>query len=243
MAASRDANMEAAIRDNISINLALFTQRETEYRNLARYATVAADRRTYLQHADIYRRNIANINVELRAIDGHREPIRPVQSFVSRINQAIAPVQQPAQPAEIASSTPLKIPPRLPTDVPSQFMCPITMEIMTDPVMLTDGQVYERKAIVKWLETNSKSPLTNIPIQKDIVIPCFVLRNLMQEYFSKLSTEPSAQQPASQKKKREPTRYNLFVKERMSILKAQHPELLAKDIMKLIGAEWKASKQ
>jgi len=37
-------------------------------------------------------------------------------------------------------------------DCPSDFKCPISLEIMVDPVMLTQsGNTYERKMIMHWL--------------------------------------------------------------------------------------------
>jgi len=47
-------------------------------------------------------------------------------------------------------------------EVPDDFVCPITAEIMTDPVSTLNGFTYEREAITEWLRTNLKdtSPLT-----------------------------------------------------------------------------------
>ena len=39
--------------------------------------------------------------------------------------------------------------------------CPITHEIMTDPVVAEDGHTYERSALVTWLNLSSISPLTH----------------------------------------------------------------------------------
>ncbi|MCC2667386.1 MAG: hypothetical protein K0S63_1302, partial [Gammaproteobacteria bacterium] len=36
-------------------------------------------------------------------------------------------------------------------EVPDAFECPITAEIMLDPLMASDGHSYERIAIEKWL--------------------------------------------------------------------------------------------
>jgi hypothetical protein len=44
------------------------------------------------------------------------------------------------------------------------------------------------------------------------------------------------------KKKREPTLYNLFVKEQMPIIKEEFPELSRQDLMKKVGEIWKAKK-
>ncbi|KAJ0257361.1 U box domain-containing protein [Hirschfeldia incana] len=39
-----------------------------------------------------------------------------------------------------------------PVKVPEEFLCPLSKEIMRDPVVLTCGQTYERKNIQRWLE-------------------------------------------------------------------------------------------
>ena len=48
---------------------------------------------------------------------------------------------------------------------------------------------------------------------------------------------------AAPKKKREPTAYNLFVKEKMPIIKEEFPELSRQDLMKKVGELWKAQKE
>jgi serine/threonine protein kinase len=45
--------------------------------------------------------------------------------------------------------------------IPDGFICPITQDVMRDPVMLMDGHSYERKAIIDWLKRSIRSPLTN----------------------------------------------------------------------------------
>ena len=48
--------------------------------------------------------------------------------------------------------------------IESTLMCPITQEIMKDPVQGSDGQTYDRDAIVRWLNQKQTSPLTNLPM-------------------------------------------------------------------------------
>jgi len=48
------------------------------------------------------------------------------------------------------------------TDSTSGFLCPITHELMTDPVIDPDGNSYERSAIENWLKENSTSPIVSI---------------------------------------------------------------------------------
>ena len=45
------------------------------------------------------------------------------------------------------------------------FVCPITQCAMTDPVMLSDGYSYERKAISEWLKIKKISPMTRKKVQ------------------------------------------------------------------------------
>ena len=42
-----------------------------------------------------------------------------------------------------------------------QFQCPLTKELMVDPVIAGDGQTYERIAIEEWLRNYTISPVDN----------------------------------------------------------------------------------
>lgn len=51
-------------------------------------------------------------------------------------------------------------------DIPTQYKCPLTLSIMTDPVCLPDDatkSVFERKAITKWLNQTGTHPLSRVP--------------------------------------------------------------------------------
>ena len=45
------------------------------------------------------------------------------------------------------------------------------------------------------------------------------------------------------KKKREPTKYNLFVKEQMPLIKEEFPDLNRQDLMRKVGEMWKNTKK
>ncbi|XP_065827366.1 uncharacterized protein [Oscarella lobularis] len=45
--------------------------------------------------------------------------------------------------------------------IPNEFYCPITMEVMTDPVLAADGFSYERLAIEHWLQTRHAAEKTH----------------------------------------------------------------------------------
>jgi len=65
---------------------------------------------------------------------------------------------------------------------PADFICPITTELMSDPVMAADGHSYERTAIERWLATKSTSPLTGAELEHGILIPNHNLRRQIREW-------------------------------------------------------------
>lgn len=48
--------------------------------------------------------------------------------------------------------------------LPHRFFCPITLEVIYDPVKASDGFVYEKEAIKRWLRTSNRSSQTNLPL-------------------------------------------------------------------------------
>ena len=60
-----------------------------------------------------------------------------------------------------------------------EFICPITHELPFDPATAEDGKVYERKAIEKWLEIHSTSPVTNENMGKRL-LPALQVKNLLR---------------------------------------------------------------
>ena len=56
-------------------------------------------------------------------------------------------------------------------EVPADYICPITTEIMTDPVSTLDGFTYERTAISEWLRTKNTSPTTGAKLESKTLIP------------------------------------------------------------------------
>ena len=66
------------------------------------------------------------------------------------------------------------------TKVLNEYTCPITAEIMTDPVSTLDGFTYERTAITEWLRTNDTSPSTGAKLESKRLIPNITVRCLLQ---------------------------------------------------------------
>ena len=65
-------------------------------------------------------------------------------------------------------------------EVPDDYVCPITAEIMTDPVCTVDGFCYERDAITEWLRTKDTSPSTGAMLESKALIPNYSLRSIIR---------------------------------------------------------------
>ncbi|KAJ1384802.1 Zinc finger, RING/FYVE/PHD-type [Sesbania bispinosa] len=72
-------------------------------------------------------------------------------------------------------------------DVPPFFLCPISLEIMKDPVTVSTGITYDRESIEKWLFSgkNNTCPVTKQPLlsdSTDLITPNHTLRRLIQAW-------------------------------------------------------------
>ncbi|KAF8006934.1 hypothetical protein BT93_K1048 [Corymbia citriodora subsp. variegata] len=69
-------------------------------------------------------------------------------------------------------------------EVPPFFLCPISLEIMRDPVTVSTGITYDRESIETWLSTykNSLCPVTKQPISDMDLTPNHTLRRLIQSW-------------------------------------------------------------
>ena len=71
--------------------------------------------------------------------------------------------------------------PKIP--VPAHFSCPVSMELMVDPVMVVTGHTYDRSCIQRWLESGNKTcPVTGIKLRSLELTPNFALRMAIQDW-------------------------------------------------------------
>lgn len=67
--------------------------------------------------------------------------------------------------------------------IPYHFRCPISLELMRDPVIVGTGQTYDRPSIESWVATgNTTCPVTRLPLTDFTLIPNHTLRRLIQEW-------------------------------------------------------------
>ena len=67
--------------------------------------------------------------------------------------------------------------------------CPITHDIMVDPVKAPDGHTYERAAIEEAIRRNGKSPITRQPVSIDQLVTDYTLKNVIEELSSSKTEE------------------------------------------------------
>src|ERR1700733_7809723 len=72
-------------------------------------------------------------------------------------------------------------------NIPDDCFCPITQEIMTDPVTTSDGHTYERAAIQQWFDLgHRKSPKTGKLLLNTELTQNHTLRGLIEALKEKI---------------------------------------------------------
>ena len=69
------------------------------------------------------------------------------------------------------------------TDVPNAYLCPISQEIMSNPVVAKDGFSYDETNILEWFKQKNTSPMTGNVISYDL-INNYSLRSLIIDWIS-----------------------------------------------------------
>ena len=80
-----------------------------------------------------------------------------------------------------------------PKNPPNELLCPITRELMVDPVMTEDGHTYERSAIERYFASSSnrnpkRSPATGMVLASSKLIPNIAIRSQCRDYMKSTTT-------------------------------------------------------
>lgn len=89
-----------------------------------------------------------------------------------------------------------------PIPIPADFCCPLSLELMTDPVIVASGQTYERAYIRKWLDLGlNVCPKTRQTLGHTNLIPNYTVKALIANWCElnnvKLPETMSINQPLS----------------------------------------------
>jgi len=93
-----------------------------------------------------------------------------------------APAGEEAAEAAPAGEEAAETAPAQEVEVPGGLVCPITDELMLDPVLCADGHSYERANIQAWLENHDTSPLTGVALEHKSLVPNHALRKVAEEW-------------------------------------------------------------
>ena len=69
------------------------------------------------------------------------------------------------------------------TAIPNEFLCPIGLTIMKDPVIGPDGHTYELTAITEWLLQHDVSPITRQQMSVNRLRPNIALRKMIEDWL------------------------------------------------------------
>lgn len=67
-------------------------------------------------------------------------------------------------------------------EVPKSFICPISKNIMSEPVQDPEGNIYEKSEIIKWLKQIQISPITNNYLSDTQLIPNRALKDAIDDF-------------------------------------------------------------
>jgi hypothetical protein len=68
-------------------------------------------------------------------------------------------------------------------NVARNFLCPITLEVMDDPVICPEGHSFERRAIMQWLTHSETNPVTRNHLTEGLLFPNRALRESIATYY------------------------------------------------------------
>ncbi|CAG9316653.1 unnamed protein product [Blepharisma stoltei] len=79
--------------------------------------------------------------------------------------------------------------------MPNEYLCPITQELMDDPVIAADGHTYERAAIAAWMEISNANPLTGEELSSRNLTPNYNIKALISDYKEQIRNQPLNRRP------------------------------------------------
>ena len=67
-------------------------------------------------------------------------------------------------------------------NLPNNFFCPITSEIMENPVITSDGYSYEKSSITRWFTIRHTNPVSNQILLNTNLIPNHTLKGIIIDF-------------------------------------------------------------
>ncbi|CAD7702831.1 unnamed protein product [Ostreobium quekettii] len=113
----------------------------------------------------------------------HKLIVRRLQvESALRARQPVQPTCTHPPPIELELSWKEKS--RLIKEVPKEFLCPMSMEVMTEPVVAPSGVTYDRPAVEEWINEHHSDPASKSPLLNDHLYPNLALRDMIQQWLA-----------------------------------------------------------
>jgi len=78
--------------------------------------------------------------------------------------------------------------------VPDEFICPITLEVMVNPLSTRTGRSFERAAILDWISEGGKCPLTREDMRPSDLIPNHFLAAKIKKWRKEYSIKDPSEE-------------------------------------------------
>ncbi|XP_009336148.2 LOW QUALITY PROTEIN: U-box domain-containing protein 3 [Pyrus x bretschneideri] len=109
------------------------------------------------------------MNVEVSDVRGELDQVNQIVVLVSHIREFIVKIEH----LETASGVP----------IPSYFRCPLSSELMLDPVIVASGQTYERSSIQKWIDHGlTICPKTRQRLSHTNLLPNYTVKAMIESW-------------------------------------------------------------
>lgn len=124
-------------------------------------------------------------------------------------------------------------------DPPDHLLCPITRELLRDPVVCADGHTYEREAIETWLQSSDTSPLTNCVLPHRDLVRNHALRGTITEWkesAGQMSSAAGVAMPVPAQ--RQPTVAQVAVPAQRQPTVAQMAAAAVREVAATVAQQW-----
>ena len=162
-----EQQLQQSLQKQIQDSTQTQIQLENAAQRLSDYESELEDAETYIRQCYTTIQQLEKeLNIITQENTSYKQDFKDISSS-SLSQQTITELQQKYQQLSL---------PQYPT-----IICPITQEIMVEPVIAFDGQSYEKTAIEQWFQSNNKSPSNGTELPSRILIANHSLRKLIAE--------------------------------------------------------------
>ncbi|EEF30352.1 ubiquitin-protein ligase, putative [Ricinus communis] len=119
------------------------------------------------------------MNIQVNKAKGDLDQINQIVDLISDIRNCLLKIE--------------RVDPKSGVLIPSYFRCPLSLELMLDPVIVASGQTYERASIQKWLEHGlTICPKTRKTLAHSNLIPNYTVKAMISNWCEENHIRPSS---------------------------------------------------